>query len=288
MITFLELGRYGRLGNQMFQYAALKAIALDNGYECKIPDPKTMRWHGQECLLDELSIESSYLTPEDVKSLAHSAVEPSHHEYYPKFHTILDSTSIHGFFQSTCYFENHREQICSELTPAPHYMLEARQYLDELRTAGKEIVSVHLRRGDMFDQAIYLNFYGKSDIFDKSSIYGAYLNKALTQFKDRDTVFLVFTGGSRSGDDTEDIEWAKRSFQGEGWHVATTNNPIKDLSLIASCDHNIVCHLSTFGWWGAYLNQNVEKITVAPQNYYFDESPEYIRPGFLPKEWKLI
>ena len=28
MITFNELGKYGRLGNQLFQYAALRALSL--------------------------------------------------------------------------------------------------------------------------------------------------------------------------------------------------------------------------------------------------------------------
>ena len=50
MITFLELGKHGRLGNQLFQYAALKGIALRNNYECKIPDPKQMMWHGQQSM----------------------------------------------------------------------------------------------------------------------------------------------------------------------------------------------------------------------------------------------
>lgn len=288
MITFLQLGRYGRLGNQMFQYAALKAIALDNGYECKIPDPETMKWHGQECLLDELNIEASYLTPNDVNTLVNSAIEPSHHGYYPEFHSIPDHTSLHGFFQSTYYFDKHREQICKELTPAPHHMLEAQEYLEELRQGDQEVVSVHLRRGDLFEQTAHLNFYGKTDIFDESSIYGSYLTKALKRFEERNVIFLVFTGGSRTGDDTADIEWARKSFQRDGWHVATTNNPIKDLSLIASCDHNIVCHLSTFGWWGAYLNQKSNKITIAPQDYYFIEGPDYERPGFMPKDWELL
>lgn len=288
MITFLHLGRYGRLGNQLFQYAALKSIALENDYECKIPDPATMRWHGQECLLNELNIEAPFLKPEDIQTLAHQAVEPSHHEYYPAFHDLPDNTNIHGFFQSTYYFENYKNQIRKELTPDAQHMDEAAEYLSGLRSKGQEVVSVHLRRGDLCEQGSDLNFYGNADIFDKSSIYGNYLDKALGCFKDRDVVFLVFTGGSRSGDDTADIEWAKRSFHGEGWHVADSNDPIKDLSLIASCDHNIVCHLSTFGWWGAYLNQNDKKITIAPRDYYFDQAAGYERAGFMPEEWRLV
>jgi len=37
MIGFNALGRMGRLGNQMFQYAALKGIAKNNGADITIP-----------------------------------------------------------------------------------------------------------------------------------------------------------------------------------------------------------------------------------------------------------
>ena len=37
MITFNNLGRYGRMGNQMFQYATLYSIAKTRGYDFGIP-----------------------------------------------------------------------------------------------------------------------------------------------------------------------------------------------------------------------------------------------------------
>ena len=33
MITFSQLGKHGRLGNQLFQYAALKGLSVKNGYD---------------------------------------------------------------------------------------------------------------------------------------------------------------------------------------------------------------------------------------------------------------
>ena len=41
MISFNNLGNLGRLANQMFQYASLKGIARNRGYEFSIP-PKTV------------------------------------------------------------------------------------------------------------------------------------------------------------------------------------------------------------------------------------------------------
>ena len=38
MIGFNHIGRHGRLGNQMFQYAALRGIAETKGYEFCVPE----------------------------------------------------------------------------------------------------------------------------------------------------------------------------------------------------------------------------------------------------------
>ena len=40
MLAFNHLGRLGQLGNQMFQYAALKGIAERHGYDFMIPNNK--------------------------------------------------------------------------------------------------------------------------------------------------------------------------------------------------------------------------------------------------------
>ena len=289
MITFLELGKYGRLGNQLFQYAALKSIALKNGYQCKIPNPEVMDWHGQKCLLSELNLEADFLIQDDIKNVTNMAIEPSPDWFFEPFFSIPDNTSIHGYFQSTYYFKDFKEQICKELTPQQKYMDEAQSHISSLKKDGHEVVSIHLRRGDLIDGTNneYLTFYGENDIYDENSVYGKYITNALKYFENQKVKFLVFTGGSRTGDDKDDISWAKKTFKRENFHVSETNDPLKDFAMIMSCDHNIVCHLTTFGWWGAYLNPNPNKKVIAPKNYFYDKPPEYVRPGFLPEDWIL-
>jgi hypothetical protein len=111
MITFHKLGELGRLGNQLFQYAALKGLALKTGYEVKIPNPETMSWHGQACLLDKFNIDCDYLNQDDANGLQYLYGEPNWKTYDDKFFNIPDNTSIEGFFQSTFYFEHCAEQI---------------------------------------------------------------------------------------------------------------------------------------------------------------------------------
>ena len=40
MLAFNNIGSLGRLGNQMFEYAALRGIASKHGYEWMIPPPE--------------------------------------------------------------------------------------------------------------------------------------------------------------------------------------------------------------------------------------------------------
>ena len=115
MITFLRLGTLGRLGNQLFQYAALRSLSLENGYECKIPNPENCHWDNQDCLLGNFNIEANYLTDQDLQKIKYIYQEPDHMSYDENFFNIPDDTNIHGFFQSTHYLGKHSNQIRKEL-----------------------------------------------------------------------------------------------------------------------------------------------------------------------------
>jgi thiol-disulfide isomerase/thioredoxin len=296
MITFSELGRLGRLGNQFFQYSALRSLSLYHGYAMAIPNPKDRDWHGQNCLLNEFNIECQFLNAQNSSDITMLYREPNHMSFDPEFFNIKDNTNLYGFFQSTLYFKHCEEQIKKELTPKQHHLDNAKKAIQHIKEKypNHEIVSIHLRRGDNTDgsnPSKELNeMYGKNNELDPNSFYGKYINAAFEQFENKKVKYLVFSGGARfaGNDNISDIEWCRQNLKGDNFVFSKGNTAINDFSLIMSCDHNIISHISSFGWWAAYLNQNQDKIVVAPEKYHPD-MPEYTyREGFYPDNWRLV
>lgn len=116
-------------------------------------------------------------------------------------------------------------------------------------------VAIHARRGDMLSRSGCYYKYG-------------YFKRAVGFIKSRisDPVFYFFC-------DPGSIEWCKQNGKIFGldfnkdkvkfvdWNKG--NDSFRDMQLMAMCKHNIVTN-SSFGWWGAYLNHNPDKITCAP------------------------
>ncbi len=85
---------------------------------------------------------------------------------------------------------------------------------------------------------------------------------------------------------SDDTEWVKKEFKFlHDYNVVYSSNQkdIEDLILMSRCEHNIIAN-STFSWWGAWLNQNPEKIIICPENWYADATQTDIIPG----EWVRI
>lgn len=293
MIIFSKLGKMGRLGNQLFQYAALKSIAAELGCDAKIPNLDNLEWHGQKCPLKYFNLDAKYYSIEDVRKLRNRFIEKNHSTFSSKVYDLPDNTEIEGFFQSYKYFNNIEDEIRKEFTLKDDIQKLAKNYLHQLRKkiGNKELVSVHMRRGDNTDgtNKEYANFYGDGDVLTKESEFGKYLYSAIDVFKDKDVAYLVFSGGSRKGKNHNktDIEWCKDNFFGDNIYYCEGNEDIVDFEIMRRCDHNITCHMTSFGWWAAFLNSNPDKIVVAPKNYTIPDDGR-VQQGFYPPDWRTI
>lgn len=116
-------------------------------------------------------------------------------------------------------------------------------------------VAIHARRGDMLGTNGY---YYRTGYFRKAV---SYIRQNVTN-----PVFFVFC-------DPGSISWAKENanilglnFQKDKIYFVDWNKGLesfRDMQLMSLCKHQIITN-SSFGWWGAWLNDNPDKITCSP------------------------
>ena len=280
MICYPRLGFDGRLGNQLFQYAALRGLSLKHGYEAKIPDLLRMAWHGQNCQLYNFNLSATMITEDDMGSITNVYREPDHTKVDAAFFEQPDGTAISGFFQSLKYFEDYKDQIFKELTPHTSFLEDANTYMNQF--GNKTTVSVHVRRGDNTD-GTNPEMMG---MYNSDGYYFKYLKEAVKQFED--CQFLVFTGGSREGDDnSEDVQWCRDNL-GIDAHYSN-GNTMEDFSRILSCDHSILGQASSFGLFAGYLNVEKGKRVIAPAIYDPTSTDTHEkREGLYHKDFEVL
>ena len=263
MIGFNALGKLGRLGNQMFQFAALKGIARNNGYEYCIPPSKNQNeWTDHqlfECF--ELTNVSS-LNIQYIDSSRPIIAEFGFEFDENLFDNCPDWISIQGFFQSEKYFKHIEKEIRQDFRFKKEILIPCQKMISEIQNP----VSLHIRRTD------YLTNSNHS-VLDES-----YYENALYQIDEKSTI-IVFS---------DDSEWCKnhKLFSSDRFLIAENNSNYVDLCLMTLCEEHIIAN-SSFSWWGAWLSEG--KKVIAPKNWFIGSNNEHLdTKDLIPKEWMLM
>lgn len=237
-ITFHELGKFGRLGNQLFQIAAMLSAAVKNG------SVMSANWY---CNYTKKDMRQFF---KNAYSLCSDSVKPNFTYQEPAF-TYQElpknkSMNLHGYFQSEKYFEGIQDLVRFYFEPTDFV-------IEKLKSKYGNIFdnscAVHVRRGDFVGnkthQVCDLNYYNRA----------IELIKSKTQIDN----FLIFS---------DDITWCKANFSST-FHFIDGNLDVEDLFLISMAKNQIISN-SSFSWWGAWLNKNPDKIIIAPQRWFAD------------------
>lgn len=261
----ISINLRGRLGNQLFQYAALRNLSIKKKYDIFINT--NFSWHGQSCLLSYFNIKES----SEQINIEHLYYQPVNSYYFDiNFHDINDNTLLEGHFENIEYFKENREIIRKELSIKDNKINTfVEDYLGKIAKHGNKIVGIHFRRGDLIQQIENINEFNKDTI--------KYVIESLEKIKinEKNITLLLFTGGIRiEGSDSswmehsnnDDIDWLKQFVTDNendyNIHISpgTINNEeIVDYVLLSNCDYMISPYISTFSFMAYYMsNKNIE------------------------------
>ncbi len=278
------------LGNQMFQYAYARAMKengitvrldLNEAYKesfsiLKNAAPRTSRIQNFRISIPDINVSKygkySFLGQKTVveKIVAwlsrnslwkYKFYEEKLLEYFPEKMRIKGDCYVKGYFQDERYFKNIRSVLLKEFTPKkkikiPRLLINA---LEE-----PESVSIHIRRGDY----VKLNW----------ALNPIYYERAISYIKQlyKNPIFLVFS---------DDLDWVKKNLYIDGRFIyVNDNNTLEDyeeLLIMSRCKANIIAN-STFSWWAAWLNQNKDKVVIAPKKWKLE------RKGLILEEWIAV
>ncbi len=268
MITFSRLGRYGNLGNSMFQLAATIGIAAKLNFEVKLPRNPTYFDTNYNCnnisIFDGFDVNIPVLTVEEYRNIKNFYTEP-HFHYDNKAFEISDNTDLTGYFQSEKYFLPVKSLIKKTFTFKKEIIEKSNNLFKEYNIEPSQTVSLHIRRGDY---VVKQEYHPLQD----SSYYQTAFKKA--KLKN----VLVFS---------DDVTWCQKNIQGSNIYYTNTGNSFADMRAMSLCKNNIIVN-STFGWWGAWLNEDPDKVVIAPTKWFGPAYSNIITNDILPEQWIKI
>lgn len=274
MLTHPDIGFAGRLGNAMFQYAALKGISRKLGYKpVLLKDVYDRVWDGQRCQLDFFTLNIDHIENSELEKFSNI-----HHEISPRVFdsTVLDlkpNTLLYGHYENYKYFQDIEDEIKNDFTLIPEIKEKGKLFLSD-----KVTIAIHIRLGD------YSHIY-KPEFENKEHWIHGFLKDAISQFDDiENKEFICFTGGNKQdGQDKDDITFlhcliAKHT---SNFKISEGNQPIVDFSILTQVDHIIILTFSTFIWWASFLNTSPNKKVIVPKNAMFAKDTDFWHPSFV-------
>lgn len=277
----------GGLGNQMFQYAVGRSLAIANSCELKLDvsgfENYTLH-NGYE--LDIFNIKAGIANSKEVSRLVSKQsrlmrfvfrklkIKKSTHFLEKSFtfdHNLFDAKPpvyLDGYWQSYKYFESIEPQLKQEFSLKNSI---SRLNLDiSEQISSVNAVSVHIRRGDYVSNKHTNSVHGLCSL--------DYYRAAIQTITERveNPFFFIFS---------DDIAWIKDNLTTNSDTVYVDHNSGKqsynDMYLMSLCQHHIIAN-SSFSWWGAWLGANAKKIVIAPKQWFVNDT---VTNDLIPKSW---
>lgn len=259
-IGFNHLGRHGRLGNQMFQYAGLRGIAAHRGFDFAIP-PSDFKdeWNDHQ-LFEAFKLVG--LT--NIQEIPGPYVQEQTFHFDKKlFDNMPDGHNVYGYLQSTKWFEHIEKEIREDF----QFKNDIHKPCHDMISSVEDPIALHVRRGD------YITNCDNHPPCSKD-----YYDSALSRF-DSDRSVIVFS---------DDPKWCGETFQEDRFLISEGGDNLADLCMMSMCTDFIIAN-SSFSWWGSWLSENPNKKIVAPSKWFgTGYTKNHITTDLYCDNWEVI
>ena len=280
----------GGLGNQMFQYAFARNIANKNNanlfFDTTFLDSNIEGIVKRNFDLDIFGIQKNKISTKELsnffrygdkfsnkiynfinKNILNKIVyNESPHDFDEKYLKINKNAYLYGQWGSYKYFESIADIIKEEFTIILKNEIVIEHLLDDIKNNNS--VCLNVRRADFVNNSFHvllgMEYYIKAiEHIDKEV---------------NNPVYYIFS---------DDIEWCKNNFSFLKNAVFVSHEYAGEkfssyLYLMIQCKHYIIPN-STFAWWAAWLNNELNKIVIAPNKWY--TSYNFELKDLIPSTW---
>ena len=279
----------GGLGNQMFQYAAGRAVAE----RCNVPLRLDISWFNtnddRDFALFPFKVTADIIEPSKTtqnflkrmfKSIVHYfGFYSANHEfreksfsYDPMINSLSSPLVLNGYFQSEKYFENIKDTISDEFKLKVEPEKKTLEVLELIESY--DAVCIHIRRGDYVSDEKTNTYHG---VCSMDYYHSGVAEAALGLVNPHCFVF------------SDDPEWVRTNFKlAFPMTIVDIHGPKEaheDLRLMSACNHFVIAN-SSLSWWGAWLGTNKGKKVIAPKQWFADLSID--TSDLIPETWIRI
>jgi len=295
----------GGLGNQLFQYATAKSIALNLNCTLKIDNS----WFKKIHIIEDFSHENattirdyslkhfkidSQIAGESLlnwiqrfriyskksklfKAIGNIFLKQFQYQYITSNEFSIEKIQsekrvyLNGYWQNNTIIEENREQLLREFKLRDDINSENKTFLDQIKKTNA--VAIHFRRGD------YINKPNSKKLHVNLS--DQYYDEAIEQMNSniKNPYYYIFS---------DDINWVRNNIRlpENIKFIDSDSGEHEHLYLMSQCNHFIIAN-STYSWWGAWLSTSQNKIVISPKYWYndFNLNDKIIR---IPEDWIKI
>ncbi len=287
----------GGMGNQMFQYALGRALALKYNVPLKLDIDMQMYLHEhgfnlkslifRPYSLDVFNISVQIANQKEVpwylrnygagkvrpiidgvrRRILHPSFGKRDQQYDPAILLKGPNTYLDGNWQTPKYFSDIKDVLQKDFTLKEPLSEKSQSLHNEIVSCNA--VCVHIRRGDYVGNKVHDTAIGQT-----------YYDKGISYISNHTTIEKIYVF-------SDDIEWCRANLTFAYPTIFVGNEYAGDrdcehFALMSACKYFVIPN-STFSWWAAWLAANENKIVIAPKKWFADDTID--THDLIPEEW---